>query len=57
MSEYQPLASTYHSLADKAEAAQAQIEHEERVDGDSNPVLDHSTASKDADSCSQRPCY
>lgn len=43
------------SSADEAEAAQAEVEDEERVHGDSNAVFDHTTAPQNADACRQRP--
>lgn len=42
-------------LADEAEAAQAQVEQDEGVDGDADPVLDDAAAAEDADAGGQRP--
>ena len=42
-------------LADEAEAAQAQVEQDEGVDGDADPVLDDAAAAEDADTGRHRP--
>jgi hypothetical protein len=44
-----------HSLADEAQAAKANIEDEERVDSEHDPVLDNATASQNTNTGGEGP--
>ena len=43
------------TLRDEAKAVQANVEDEERVHGQRDPVLHHAAATQDADTCRERP--
>jgi hypothetical protein len=43
------------TLRDEAKAVQANVEHEQRVHGQRDPVLDHAAAAQNADACCERP--
>ena len=43
------------TLRDKAKAVKADVEDEERVHGQRDPVLHHTAATHDADACRERP--
>jgi len=43
------------TLGDEAKAVQSNVEDEERVNGQRNPVLHYAAAAQDADACRERP--
>lgn len=42
-------------LANEAQAAQSEVEHQQRVDGDGNPVFDDTATTQNANTSGERP--